>query len=186
MTKKEEAKLMLQQIKDKLPSIMEQLGNEAEFIKAFNAIDLAIEALDTKPYIDAVSRKAVSDMIFDTMLFTDVTDKEILVQMMRKNLSDLPAITQLPQLTPVSEGYPKKDGKYIVINQISDEVRRVEILPFTTDLYEKTRHAYHPSHGPGWYTYDPEVSDYFLNVEHVIAWAELPDTELPDKTPSKT
>lgn len=85
------------------------------------------------------------------------------------------ALEQEPIWTPVREGLPKVNGKYLVtVRGLIDEDENVEILKYANDLYKIDDYDFHNKKGiPGWYIFY-ERDGCFIDVDDVIAWAPLP------------
>lgn len=80
---------------------------------------------------------------------------------------------------PVSEGFPKKDGEYLVtISSFCGEI--VFKCSFATDLHKIDEYDF-PEHKCGFYDYDSEWG--YLEVDDVLAW--MPSLPEPYKEESE-
>lgn len=76
---------------------------------------------------------------------------------------------------------PKKFGKYLVIRKVFGKAT-IDILGFSPDLYALDKYDFQRYKGKkkaGFYLYDSEYGYSDIDMDKVLAWANLP--KIPDQ-----
>ena len=86
-------------------------------------------------------------------------------------INNVPSADRPQGWIPCSERLPEKDGQYLTVNIVLDDVLVYKTLHFTRDLYEIDDFDFANSKGKsGWYCYDEEYGYCKCDVE---AWMPI-------------
>ena len=169
----EEAKRRMEICRDFLANNYSDMGEPN-----FTAFNMAIQALSQEPTDDAISLKAVCDILEDIRDCISVEGYWAILERLKK----LPPVTQKSgKWIPVSERLPE-DGTYLVTVERIVGNPRIDIKSFAKDLHKVDEFDF-PKHKSGWYDYDSEYG-YWEDV-NVIAWMPLPKPYEPQESEDK-
>ena len=150
---KAEAIAMLKRIQE--PEAWEPQINQA----AFEALDMAIKALEQQPCEDTIGRQAAIDAAalsaaeWDGMYVQDINGR------IREALEKLPSAQPEQRWIPCSERLPDKNGKYLC--SIQSNFKRKKIMRISTTDFESGINRWSP--------------DCMAFKDRVIAWMPLPE-----------